>query len=81
MPRSGSGKNGPFVANAIRGDDSKDDESESESSLDDPPTEGFISTVMPMACGITRMSEKMMAASMSKRSTGWMVTSVERKGE
>jgi hypothetical protein len=30
---------------------------------------------MPTACGMTRMSEKMMAASMSpaKRSTGWIV--------
>lgn len=41
---------------------------------------GHISTVMPSACGITRMSEKIIDASKSKRRNGCIVTSHANSG-
>lgn len=41
---------------------------------------GFISTTMPSACGITRISEKIIEASRSKRRIGCIVTSHASSG-
>uniref|UniRef100_A0A2M3ZRL6 Putative secreted peptide n=1 Tax=Anopheles braziliensis TaxID=58242 RepID=A0A2M3ZRL6_9DIPT len=44
------------------------------------PTPGFISTTIPSACGMTRMSEKMIEASRSNRRRGCIVTSQASSG-
>ena len=44
------------------------------------PTPSSTVSVMPIACGTTRMSLKMMAASTPRMSTGWSVTSTASSG-
>lgn len=74
---NGSGKTGPYT------DEIKEYSSwNSQSSFDSLKLTfpGHISTVMPSACGITRISEKMIDASKSNRRRGCIVTSHASSG-
>lgn len=73
---NGSGKTGPYENKWIN----RIDSTRKIYSIVKLTFPGHISTVMPSACGITKISEKMIDASKSKRRNGCIVTSHASSG-